>query len=153
LGFHIRVTGYNIKAAQYAGIRKEKVILSVFLIGGVCAGLAGALHVMGRPPTYAIYSGMPAITGLGFSGMAVSMIGRNHPIGIILSAIFFGGLLAGGRMMQITAKVPLEMVNMVMGLIVVFLAVPPEKLLEIGKKIAIIKSPAKNRTKGKGVRE
>jgi len=134
LGFHIRVAGYNPKAAQYAGIERWKVVLWAFLIGGITAGLAGAVHVMGRPPTYAIYSGMPAITGLGFSGLAVSMIGRNHPIGIIIAGIFFGGLLAGGRMMQISAKVPFELVNMLMGLIVIFLAVPPEKLLAVGKK-------------------
>jgi ABC-type uncharacterized transport system permease subunit len=52
------------------------------------------------------------------------MIGRNHPIGIIFAGIFFGGLLAGGRMMQLFAQVPLEMVRVVEGVVVLFLAIP-----------------------------
>lgn len=124
IGFDIRAMGHNELAATYAGIVKWKIILFVFISGGVTAGLAGAVHVMGRPPTYAVYSGMPAITGLGFEGLAVAMIGRNHPIGIIFAALFFGGLLAGGRTMQVFAQVPLEMVRVVEGIVVLFLAVP-----------------------------
>ena len=67
---------------------------------------------------------MPSIRGLGFEGLAVAMIGRNHPIGIIFAAIFFGGLLAGGRMMQMLASVPLELVRVVEGMVVLFLAIP-----------------------------
>ena len=96
----------------------------MFIAGGFTAGLAGAVHVMGRPPVYAVYSGMPAIKGLGFEGLAVAMIGRNHPIGIIFAAIFFGGLAAGGRMMQLFSQVPLEMVRVVEGTVVIFLAIP-----------------------------
>ncbi len=123
-GFDIRAMGFNPVAATYAGIDKWKITLIVFITGGFTAGLAGAVHVMGRPPTYAIYSGMPAIQGLGFEGLAVAMIGRNHPIGIIFAAIFFGGLLAGGRMMQLSSQVPLEMVRVVEGIVVLFLAIP-----------------------------
>jgi len=124
IGFDIRAMGHNAMAATYAGIENWKIILFVFITGGLTAGLAGAVHVMGRPPTYAVYSGMPSITGLGFEGLAVAMIGRNHPIGIIISGIFFGGLLAGGRMMQLFAQVPLEMVRVVEGIVVLFLAIP-----------------------------
>jgi simple sugar transport system permease protein len=124
IGFDIRAMGHNPLAATYAGIEKWKIILFVFITGGLTAGLAGAVHVMGRPPTYAIYSGMVAIRGLGFEGLAVAMIGRNHPIGIIFAAIFFGGLLAGGRTMQLFAQVPLEMVRVVEGAVVLFLAIP-----------------------------
>jgi simple sugar transport system permease protein len=124
MGFDLRAMGYNAVAATYAGIVKWKIILFVFIAGGVTAGLAGAVHVMGRPPTYAVYSGLPAINGLGFEGLAVAMIGRNHPIGIIFAALFFGGLLAGGRTMQVFAQVPLEMVRIVEGIVVLFLAIP-----------------------------
>jgi ABC-type uncharacterized transport system permease subunit len=124
IGFDIRAMGHNAVAATYAGIEKWKIILFVFITGGLTAGLAGAVHVMGRPPTYAVYSGMPSIRGLGFEGLAVAMIGRNHPIGIIFAAVFFGGLLAGGRMMQLFAQVPLEMVRVVEGIVVLFLAIP-----------------------------
>jgi simple sugar transport system permease protein len=124
IGFDIRAIGHNPLAATYAGIEKWKIILFVFITGGLTSGLGGAVHVMGRPPVYAVYSGMPSIKGLGFEGLAVAMIGRNHPIGIIFAAIFFGGLLSGGRMMQLFAEVPLEMVRVVEGIVVVFLAIP-----------------------------
>ncbi len=124
IGFDIRAMGYNLRAAAYAGIEKWKIVFFVFTTGGVAAGLAGAVHVMGRPPTFAIFSGMPDIRGFGFEGLAVSMIGRNHPIGIIFAAIFFGGLLSGGRMMQLVAQVSLEMVRVVEGIVVLFLAIP-----------------------------
>ena len=124
IGFDIRATGHNPLAAAYAGIQQWKIVLVVFISGGLTAGLAGAMHVMGRPPIYAVYGGMPSIKGLGFEGLAVAMIGRNHPIGIIFAAIFFGGLLAGGRMMQLSANVPLELVRVVEGMVVLFLAIP-----------------------------
>jgi len=138
IGFDIRVMGHNLLAASYAGIEKWRVIVLVFIAGGITAGLAGAIHVMGRPPTYAVYSGMPSLRGLGFEGLAVAMIGRNHPLGIILAAVFFGGLTAGGRMMQLSAGVPLEMVRVVEGIIVLFLAIPELiKLIAMIKKIKI----------------
>ncbi len=124
IGFNIRAMGHSQQAAAYAGIDKWRIILTIFITGGITAGLGGAVHVMGRPPTYAVFGGMPSIRGLGFEGLAVAMIGRNHPIGIIFAAIFFGGLLAGGRMMQLFAQVPLEMVRVVEGIIVLFLAIP-----------------------------
>jgi ABC-type uncharacterized transport system permease subunit len=139
IGFDIRALGYNAMAATYAGIEKWKIILFVFITGGFTAGLAGAVHVMGRPPTYAVYSGMPSIIGLGFEGLAVAMIGRNHPIGIIFAAVFFGGLLAGGRMMQLFAQVPLEMVRVVEGIVVLFLAIPELiRLFSFLRKIGLV---------------
>jgi simple sugar transport system permease protein len=137
IGFDIRATGHNPLAATYAGIEKWKIIVLVFITGGLTAGLAGAAHVMGRPPIYAIYGGMPSIRGLGFEGLAVAMVGRNHPIGIIFAAVFFGGLLAGGRMMQLLANVPLELVRVVEGIVVLFLAIPELiKLLNWLRKIS-----------------
>lgn len=123
-GFNIRVVGHNPQAASYAGIEQRKVIFLVFIVGGITAGLGGAVHVMGRPPTYAVFSGLSAIMYLGFDGLAVAMIGRNHPIGIVFAAIFFGGLLTGGRLMQLKADVPLEMVHIVEGIIILSIAVP-----------------------------
>ena len=79
---------------------------------------------MGMPPTYAIFGGMPQLMNVGFNGMAVAMVGRNHPIGIIAAAVFFGGLNAGASWMQIKAGVPLEMVNIVMGAIVIAMSIP-----------------------------
>ena len=126
-GFELRVAGHNPESAHYAGISHRKQILRAFLLGGVLAGLAGAVQVMGRPPTYALISGLPQILDLGFDGIAVAMIGRNHPVGIIFAAIFFGGLMQGGRMMQMSPGVPLELVRIVEGVIILALAVPELK--------------------------
>jgi len=126
-GFELRAAGHNPESSNYAGISHKKQVLRVFLIGGALAGLAGAVQVMGRPPTYALISGLPQMIDLGFDGIAVAMIGRNHPIGIIFAAIFFGGLMVGGRMMQMSAGVPLELVRIVEGVIILALAVPELK--------------------------
>ena len=79
---------------------------------------------MGTPPSYAVLGGLSQIANLGFDGMAVAMVGRNHPIGMIASAFLFGGLAAGAREMQMMAGVPTEMVRVVQGVIVMALAVP-----------------------------
>ena len=136
-GFELRVSGFNPEAARYAGISRRRQILTAFLIGGATAGLAGAVQVMGRPPTYALMSGLPQFVKLGFDGIGVAMIGRNHPVGIVFAAIFFGGLLVGGRIMQFSPGVPLEMVRVVEGVIILALAVPELKrvFVRIGSKL------------------
>ena len=124
VGYEIRAAGLNPTAAKYGGINSKRTMLVSFLLGGMGAGLAGACYVMGTPPTYAVFAGLPELTNLGFDGMAVAMVGRNHPIGIIFSAILFGGLNAGGRAMQLHAHVPLDMVRVVNGTIVLAMAIP-----------------------------
>ena len=123
-GFEVRAAGYNQEASHYAGISLRKQVLRVFLIGGAIAGLAGAVQVMGRPPYYAVMSGLPQLVNLGFDGIGVAMIGRNHPIGIVFAAIFFGGLMTGGRIMQFDPGVPFELVRVIEGVIIIALAVP-----------------------------
>ncbi len=123
-GFEVRAAGYNQQASHYAGISLRKQVLRVFLVGGAIAGLAGAIQVMGRPPYYAVMSGLPQLVNLGFDGIGVAMIGRNHPIGIVFAAIFFGGLMVGGRIMQFDPGVPFELVRVIEGVIIITLAVP-----------------------------
>ena len=139
-GFEIRAAGYNTEASHYAGISLRKQVLRVFLIGGAVAGLAGAVQVMGRPPTYAVMSGMPQLVNLGFDGIGVAMIGRNHPVGIVFAAIFFGGLMAGGRIMQFDPGVPFELVRVIEGVIIVALAVP-----ELRRIFSIVRRKISNR--------
>jgi len=127
-GYEVRAAGLNPTAARYGGIRNKRTMFLSFILGGIAAGLAGATIVMGLPPTYAIYGGggLPQLMNLGFDGMAVAMVGRNHPIGILVAALFFGGLNAGGRVMQFYGSnpVPLEMVRVVMGAIVLVMSIP-----------------------------
>jgi ABC-type uncharacterized transport system permease subunit len=128
MGYEVRAAGLNPTAARYGGIRNKRTMLLSFILGGITAGLAGAAIVMGLPPSYAIFGGgaLPQLTNLGFDGMAVAMVGRNHPIGILVAALFFGGLNAGGRVMQFYGSnpVPLEMVRVVMGAIVLAMSIP-----------------------------
>lgn len=123
-GYEVRAAGANPHAARYAGVSPKKTVLTVFALGGLAAGLAGAVEVMGRPPTFAVYSGLTNLAGFGFDGIGVAMIGRIHPLGIIPAAIFYGGLQAGARLMQMEAGVPFEMVRAVQGVIVLALALP-----------------------------
>jgi len=126
MGYEVRASGLNPAAARYGGIKSKRTMLMSFILGGLAAGLAGATVVMGNPPTYAVISGLPQLMNVGFDGMAVAMVGRNHPIGIIVAALFFGGLTAGGRVMQFYGSnpVPLEMVRIVMGAIVLAMSIP-----------------------------
>lgn len=124
IGYEIRATGLNPDAARYAGIRVERSILASFIVGGIAAGLAGFLEVTGRPPHYAITTGLSNLFGLGFDGITVSLMGLNHPLAIIPASIFVAALKVGARGMQIEVGVPLEMVKAVQGIIIISLAAP-----------------------------
>ncbi|RLG59540.1 ABC transporter permease [Candidatus Geothermarchaeota archaeon] len=124
LGYEMRSLGLNPNASKFAGVSYNKAVLSAFVLGGFTAGLAGAVQILGRPPTYALYGDLSNIVNIGFDGLAVAMIGRNHPLGMILSSIFFGGLYTGARWMQILAGVPLELVRIIEGIIVIATAIP-----------------------------
>ena len=123
LGFGMRASGHNPRAARYGGINPKMAILWSFIIGGMASGLGGAMKVMSDYPGYAISQGGANIYGFGFDGIGVSLVGRNHPLGIILSAIFFGMLKAGTSAMQQTG-VPLEIVRVIQGVIIITVAIP-----------------------------
>jgi ABC-type uncharacterized transport system permease subunit len=123
-GYELRASGLSPKAARYAGIDPNRSIILAFVLGGVAAGLAGAMVVMGTPPHYAVTSGLSNIVNLGFDGITVSLIGANHPLGMIPAAILIGALKAGSRSMQAFAGIPLEMVRIVEGIIIIALAMP-----------------------------
>jgi len=130
LGYEMRANGYNQNAAKYGGINPRMAAIWSFVIGGMAAGLAGAVQVMGIPPSYSISQGLANVYGYGFDGIGVALVGRNHPLGIIFAGILFGALNAGATQMQ-TVGVPLEMVKVIEGIIIVAVAVPG--LLDIFK--------------------
>ncbi len=124
LGFGMRASGMNDKAARYAGMSPKMAIIWSFVIGGLLSGLGGAMKIMGEGPGYAISQGGANIYGFGFDGIGVSLVGRDHPLGIILSALFFGMLRAGTALMQAEAQVPLEIIKVIQGIIVITVAIP-----------------------------
>ncbi len=124
VGFEIRVTGSNIEASRYAGINQYRVYLASIALGGLAAGLAGASQVLGRPPSWTVYATLGNVMNLGYEGLGVALIGRNHPIGIIFAALFYGGLIHGGRFMEFYYGVASEIVRTINGIIIIALAVP-----------------------------
>ena len=123
-GYGLRSTGLNLDATRYAGINPRKSMNLAFILGGCAAGLAGATQILGRPPIYAMYTDLSTLASFGFDGIAVALLGRNHPLGIIFGAVFFGALNAGTRMMQYQAQVPFEMARVIQGIIVLAVAIP-----------------------------
>ena len=131
-GYELRLVGANPDATKYAGVNSRRVIILSFVIGGLAAGLAGASQIIGRPPEWALFATLGNVVTLGFDGIGVALIGRNHPIGGILAAIFYGGLEHGSRFMEYNAGVYSELVRAIGGLIVVALAIP--EIVDIVRK-------------------
>ncbi len=102
LGYQIRAVGQNQVAARVAGINVSRNIIIAMLISGGLAGLAGTVELMGLSP-HRLYQNAP---GYGYTAIAVALLGRLHPIGVIFSALLFGMLQAGSEEMQIIAQVP-----------------------------------------------
>ncbi len=123
-GYELRLAGENPEAARYAGVRPERVVTLSFVIGGLAAGLAGASQVIGRPPAWSLYATLGNVATLGFDGIGVALVGRNHPVGGILAAILFGALAQGGRLMEYEVGVLSELVRALNGIIVFALAAP-----------------------------
>lgn len=123
-GYELRLVGENPQAAHYAGVSTRRVILTSFLIGGCAAGLAGISQIIGRPPAWSLYATLGNVITLGFDGIGIALIGRNHPIGGIFAAIFYATLHHGGRYMEYHARVSSELVRAINGLMVIALAIP-----------------------------
>ena len=120
LGYEMRAVGKNESAAQAAGINPKKMIVISLFISGCLAGLAGAVEILGYYHRFRdAWS-----AGLGFDGITVAVLGANNPIGVLLGAIFFGFLRAGAIPMQTLGGVPAEMVDVIQGLVVLFVAAP-----------------------------
>lgn len=122
-GFELRSSGFNPEASRYAGINPARSLRWAFILGGLAAGLAGATQVLGRYP-HALDTRLDVLATLGFDGIAVALVGRNHPLGIIGAGLFFGALQAGAGMMGLRADVPIDMIRVVQGTIVLAIAAP-----------------------------
>ncbi len=119
LGLEIRIVGINMHAAKYAGISVKSMVVLTMLLSGGLAGLAGAVQVMGLPP-YKFTTGFNV--GTGFDSIAVAVLGNIHPLGVMFSALLFGAMESGARLMQLRARVPIELITVLQGLILMFVA-------------------------------
>src|SRR2546426_1780361 len=118
-GYEIRATGANPSAAEYGGISIRKQIILAMAISGGLAGMVGINEVLGY--RYRYYDGFSA--NYGFVGIAVALLGRNHPVGVFLAAILFAILLRGGIFVDaFTLHVSEDIVDMLLGIVIVFVA-------------------------------
>ena len=117
LGFEIRTVGANPDAARYAGMNPRRLIVLTMSLCGLFAGLAGTFEILALGYYPAVFG-----TTLGYAGITVALLGRAHPVGILLAALLLGGMRAGAPAMQITAKIPIEIIDVIQGLILLFLA-------------------------------
>ncbi|MDO4796843.1 MAG: ABC transporter permease [Coriobacteriales bacterium] len=122
LGYELRAVGYNKDAAQFSGIGVERSVVLCMLISGAICGLAGALNITGISPHTLATLG--AQEGYGFNGLAVAFIAGCSALGCIPASILFAGLVYGGMTVQQIVGVPSEVINIMIGTIVFFTALP-----------------------------
>lgn len=119
-GFELRMVGTNPNAARYAGIKITTATVVAMVLSGALAGMAGANEVLGVN-----YRLLPAFSsGYGFDSIALALLGKTHPFGVILSSLLFGFLRNGARSMQLTVGVPIDIVSILQALILAFIAAP-----------------------------
>ncbi|MGC9467769.1 MAG: ABC transporter permease [Anaerolineae bacterium] len=120
LGYEIRTVGKNPRAARYAGISVSRTMVITMALSGGLAGLSAATDILGvlhfMPNAFA--------SGYGFDAIALALVGKSHPLGVVLASLLFGAIRAGARNMQGVARVPIDITSILQGLIIVFVAAP-----------------------------
>ena len=138
-GFELRAAGLNLAAAKYAGIGAGTSIITAMLISGAISGLGGALVAVGT-----IKQLSPGIGGsVGFTAIAVALVGGTRPSGVVATALVFGLLQHGGSLMQVQTSIPIEMLLFIQALVIAFIAAPE---LTLG----ILKNPFRRRPRSVG---
>lgn len=116
-GFSIRVVGANPKAAEYAGINKDKIIIYSMMLAGALSGIAGMIEVSG------IHMRLRCniSPGYGYAGIPVALLASGNPIGVVFAALLFGFLYVGGSALQTTYSIPVAIVYVFQAIIVLFI--------------------------------
>lgn len=120
LGFEIRTVGANPNAARYGGIKITRIIVLTMALSGALAGLAGVNEVLGL--NHFLAGGFSS--GYGFDAIALALLGKSHPLGVVLAALLFGTLRNGATRMQSIASIPIDIISIVQALVIVFIAAP-----------------------------
>ena len=116
-GYHLRAVGSSPSAAEYAGIRPKHQVIIAMAISGALAGLVGMNEIAGVSGKLLL----EYVSGAGFTGIAVALMGRNHPLGIIFASVLFGALFQGGAEVAFEVRgFSRDMVVMLQGFIVLF---------------------------------
>lgn len=118
IGYELRAVGLNPQGAEYGGINISKNIVLAMVISGAIAGLGGAVHLAGGKYYTDDFSTLP---GYGFTGMAVALLAKSHPIGCIFAAVLFGALNSSSKVLQLNG-IPKEIVYLIQSIIIIFVA-------------------------------
>ena len=120
IGFEIRTVGANPDAARYAGMNVTRNLVLAMCLSGALAGLAGANQVLGLNHT--MTAGISG--GLGFDAIALALLGKSHPFGVVAASLLFGILRAGATKMQSVASIPTDLISIIQALVIAFIAAP-----------------------------
>jgi general nucleoside transport system permease protein len=120
IGFRFRAVGSNPAAARAAGMNPTRTTVVVMTLAGGLAGLAGANQLLSLTPSL-----LPSFAGgVGFDGIAIALLARARPAGVVGAAFLFGALRAGGRSMQVVAQIPIDIIVVIQAIVIVFVAAP-----------------------------
>ncbi len=119
-GFEVRTVGQNPNAAKYAGMSITRNIIIALCLSGALAGLAGANEVLGLNHNLALAFS----SGYGFESIALALLGKSHPGGVVAAALLFGTLSSGATRMQNIARIPVDIIDIIQALIIAFIAAP-----------------------------
>jgi general nucleoside transport system permease protein len=118
LGFEIRTVGANPDAAKYAGMNVKRIIIVTMGLSGMLAGMAGSLEVTGLNFRHELGFSI----GYGFDAIAIALLGRSHPLGVVLASILFAAMRNGATRMQFLTQLPVDLISMLQALILLFVA-------------------------------
>lgn len=120
LGMEIRMTGQNQDAARYAGVRIAVVTILTMAVAGALAGMSGTNQILAVDHQLV----RAFSTGYGFDSIALALLGNSHPLGVVLSSLLFGFLRGGAARMQSVAGTPVEIIRIIQGMVIIFVAAP-----------------------------
>lgn len=119
-GFDLRTVGASPNAAKYSGMNIAFLIIIAMSLSGALAGLAGANEVLGVNYNLALAFS----AGFGFDSIALALLGKSHPFGVVLAALLFGTLQNGATQMQVQAGIPIDIIRVMQAMILAFIAAP-----------------------------
>lgn len=122
IGFEFRTVGRNPDAARYAGVHRERIIVLAMTLSGALAGLAGATEVLGVSACRCL----PLFfsSGYGFDSIAIALVARTHPIGILFAALLFGAMRNGADLMELRSGVSKYVISLIQAFVLLFVAAP-----------------------------
>lgn len=129
LGFEIRSVGFNQRASKYAGMNVALKLVTALGLSGAFAALAGAVQIMGVQ--HRLYDSFTS--GYGYTAIVVALLANNNPIGVVIASIFLAGLSTGAQEMQMQTNISGQLTDVIVGLIIFFIAIEELYKIIIGK--------------------